>query len=68
MPKISRKCKNATIMLMSSYIVNMWKARKSNMNSSTTKNYMKSTFLQKKVTTKVSTWREDGKCSYYRSL
>ena len=48
MPKINRKCKNATIMLMSSYIVTMWKARKSNMNSSTTKNYMKSTFLQKK--------------------
>ena len=68
MPKINRKCKNATIMLMSSYIVTMWKARKCNMNSSTTKDYMKSTFLQKKVTTKVSTWRKDGKISYYRSL
>ena len=48
LPKVNRKCKNATVMLMSSYIVSMWQARKSNMNSSITKKYMKSKFLQKK--------------------
>ena len=47
-PKVSRNCKNAIIMLMSSFIVSMWQARKSNMNSNVTKYFIKSKFLQKK--------------------
>ena len=47
-PKVDRKCKNAIIMLMSSYIVGMWQARKSNLNTNVAKNFIKSKFLQKK--------------------
>ena len=46
-PKVDKKCKNATIMLMSTFIVSMWQVRKSDMNPSAYKSYIKGKLLQK---------------------
>ena len=46
-PKVNRKCKNVIIMLVSTYIVSMWQARKCNMNVNVTKSYIKGKLLQK---------------------
>ena len=46
-PKKGKKCKNATIMFMSTFIVCMWQIRKSNMNSNACMSYIKGKLLQK---------------------
>ena len=48
-PKMSTKCKNSTIMLISSFIVSMRQARKSHMDNNATKNYIKSKLLREKL-------------------
>ena len=47
-PKVDKKCKNAMLMLMSTFIVSIWQARQSNMSSNVSLNYIKGKFLQKK--------------------
>ena len=46
-PKMNKKSKNATIMIISTYIVCMWQARKMNMNSNAYIKYIKCKLLQK---------------------
>ena len=46
-PKVSTKNNNSTIILMPSLIVSMWQARKSTMNTTVTKKYLKCKLLQK---------------------
>ena len=46
-PNMDKKCKNAAILLMSTFIVSMWQLRNSNMNSNGYKSFIKRKLLQK---------------------
>ena len=46
-PKMDKKCKNATIMLMSTFIVSMWQIRNNEMNQNACKRFIKGKLLQK---------------------
>ena len=51
-PKIDKKSKNATIMLMSTFIVSMWQVRDSNMNQNVVKRFIKRKLFQKQQSMK----------------
>ena len=44
-PKICKKSKNATIMMVATFIVNIWQVRQNNMSPSVAVNYVKGIFL-----------------------
>ena len=46
-PKLSRRSRNATVCLLSTYIVGMWQARGNNMDQHVCNNYVKGKIIQK---------------------
>ena len=55
------------MMMMSTFIVNIWQLRQNDMITSVAVNYMKGIFC-KKETTYVYIWRQDGKFSSINNL